>query len=215
MLRSPQAGCSARSGKGSTIRLRAVVRSQSRCRAPCLQDTDSSGQPSFLRFPSRIILPHSLCRGGGRTVRQALGRSSRGLLPPLTSHASGRHWCSMYRQAQFALPGLLWPSPLPRRIHLAHAGSRAARPREVLRAVVESLVPILVEVGFQPLETAPALHGHLLNSVHRTHSIRHRSVISLGARCPPMRGTMAFPIFRATFTEQFARIFFRPSRSPY
>lgn len=26
---------------------------------------------------------------------------------------------------------------------------------------------------------------------------------------------LAFPIFKATFTEQFARIFFRSSRSPY
>lgn len=65
MLRSPQAGCSARSGKGSMIRLRAVVRSQSRCRAPCLQDADSSGQPSFLRSPPESSCPTPFVAGEG------------------------------------------------------------------------------------------------------------------------------------------------------
>lgn len=44
------------------------IRSQARCSAPCLQDTDSSGQPSFLRFPKRIILPRS-CRHGEASHR--------------------------------------------------------------------------------------------------------------------------------------------------
>lgn len=45
------------------------IRSQARCGASCLQDTDSYGQPSFLRLPVRIVLPRSFRRGEGRAAR--------------------------------------------------------------------------------------------------------------------------------------------------
>lgn len=59
------------------------IRSQARCSAPCLQDTDSSGQPSFLRFPKRIILLRSCRYGEGRTARHGSlpSMAAIGLLP--------------------------------------------------------------------------------------------------------------------------------------
>ena len=58
---------------GCTYSPSLCIRSQARCSAPCLQDTDSSGQPSFLRSPKRIILPRSCRHGEGayRSLRLA------------------------------------------------------------------------------------------------------------------------------------------------
>lgn len=124
------------------------IRSQARCGAPCLQDTDSCAQPSFLRFPAQIILPRFCRRGEGRAARYcSLPPEARNRLAADSVREHGHE--SRSRSCSRSTLRMTLPAASSARI-IPRASSRSAAPVLTFRTR-PSVAPFILRTAPLPL----------------------------------------------------------------